>query len=273
MELHIRRFGSPAREVLGLLQRPQPDKLRKVAFLMCRPFGQESVRTAPVYRAMSDRLAREGCPVLAFDAYGCGDSPGEPDDQALADWVEDTLAADRQLRQDAPGVPVHWFGMRLGANIAADAAMRAERAPACLVLWEPILDGPSYLERLLSMHRAELSREMQRDWLDLRTRGGEAEPVLPGSVLGFAVGARLHNELQHLHNVPLHSVSRRGTRTVVALGEQERQGLAALNIDGLTLQPIETPTNWMSIEARGTAIVPQQLSRTLLATLQSPVNA
>lgn len=253
--------------MLGLLQTPQPGKPHRAAFLMCRPFGQEAVRTAPIYRAISDRLAREGCTVLTFDAYGCGDSPGEPDEQSLAEWGDDTLAADSQLRRDAPGVPVHWFGMGMGASIAARAALRAQAAPKCLIVWEPVLDGPAYLERLLTVHRAELAREMQRDWVDLITRGGESEPVLPGSVLGFTVGKRLHDDLLGLRNLPLATVSRRGTRIVLALQEQERPALDASDIDEVTLHTVETPTNWMSIEARGTAIVPQELTRTVLATL------
>lgn len=267
MELSSRRFGASPRQMLGLLQTPQPGKPHRAAFLMCRPFGQEAVRTAPIYRSISDRLAREGCTVLTFDAYGCGDSPGEPDEQSLAEWADDTLAADSQLRRDAPGAPVHWFGMGMGASIAARAALRAQPAPQCLIVWEPVLDGPAYLQRLLTVHRAELAREMQTDWADLITRGGESEPVLPGSVLGFTVGQRLHDDLLSLRNLSLATVSRRGTRLVMALQEQERAALDASDIDGVALHTVETPTNWMSIEARGTAIVPQELTRTVLATL------
>jgi uncharacterized protein len=267
MDLSSRRFGSPPRQMLGLLQTPQPGTSHRAAFLMCRPFGQEAVRTAPIYRAISDRLAREGCTVFTFDAYGCGDSPGEPDEQSIAEWAEDTLAADSQLRRDAPGVPVHWFGMGLGASIAANAALRALPAPNCLMLWEPVLDGPSYLRRLLNMHRSELEREMQTGWLDLVTRGGEAEPALPGSVLGFTVGNRLHEELRLLQGLPLATVSQRGVRIVLALQQQEQSALEPSHIAGVTLHTVEVPTNWMSIEARGTAIVPQELTRTVLATL------
>jgi uncharacterized protein len=266
MEISIRRFGSPERQVLGLLQRALPGKPSRAAFLLCRPFGQEAVRSAPIYRALSDRLAREGCTVLTFDLHGCGDSPGEQDEESLATWTNDVLAADRQLRGDAPGVPIHWFGMGLGGSLAAKAALADGPAPSCLVLWEPVLDGPAYLERLLTMHRAELSREMQRGWVDLIARGGESEPVLPGSVLGFMVGKRLHDELLLLRNLPLCAVSRRVTRIVMALQEQEL-ALSDHAAPAVALHTVRQPTNWMSIDARGTAIVPQELTRTVLATL------
>lgn len=267
MQIFSRRFGPPARQVLGLLQHPQPGKTPRAAFLMCRPFGQEAVRTAPIYRAMSDRLAREGCFVLTIDYHGCGDSPGEPDDQALSDWASDALAADAQLRADAPGLPRHWFAMGLGATSAALAAQLSQPPASCLVLWEPVEDGPSYVERLLGAHRSELAREMQRPWHVLVSRSGEAEPVAPGSILGFPVGQKLHRELCELRELPLRSIAQRGTRLVLAHRQSELGRHADARISSLTLHAVETATDWLSIEALGTAIVPQEIPRTLLATL------
>ncbi len=253
MHVEVRRFGPSARQVLGLLQRAQAGKAHRAAFLLCRPFGQEAVRTAPIYRAMSDRLAREGCTVLTFDVHGCGDSPGEPDEQSLADWAQDTLAADAQLRRDAPNLAVHWFGMALGGSIAAYAALRATLAPQCIALWEPVIDGPAYLQRMLSTHRAEVSSTRNAD--------------LPGSVLGFVVGRRLYDDLQALRGLPLGDVAGRGVRVCVALRDDERRSPVEQRVDGVTLQSVETAINWMSDEARGTAIVPQDVMRSLLATL------
>jgi len=269
MDIGIRRIGSPARQLLGLVQSPMAGRPRRAAYLLCRPFGQEAVRSAPVYRAVSDRLAREGFTVLTIDHHGCGDSPGEPDEQTLDAWAGDTLAADAQLRIDAPGTPVHWFGMGLGANIAALATLRAREAPQCIVLWEPVLDGPAYLEQLVSVHRTELAREMQRDWRMLATEHGEPEPQLPGSVLGFTVGARLHAELLGVRELPLREVAGRGTRIVLAVPEAQARAWSPKPNPNVTVQAVETPTQWMAVEARGTAIVPQEIPRTLLATLQS----
>lgn len=268
MELGIRRFGVDPRQCLGLMQSPQPGEPPQAAFLMCRPFGQEAVRTAPIYRAVSDRLAREGCAVLSIDYHGCGDSPGDPENQALADWAVDVLAAQSQLRADVPGAPLHWFAMGLGANIAALAALQCDTAPACLVLWEPVVDGPRYIARLLDMHRQELAREMQRSWHTLMTRGGESEPVVPGNVLGFPVGPRLHRDLLEVHDLPLREIAQRGTSIVIVVQDPQRFEPFALNTARLRVQAVETPTNWLTIEARGTAIVPQEIPQTLLSTLR-----
>ena len=267
MQIHTRRFGSPGRELVGILQTPTPGAPGRVAFLMGRPFGQEAIRTAPIYRAMSDRLSREGCTVLTFDHHGCGDSPGDLDDQSLDAWTSDTLAADAQLRSDAPGVPVHWFGMGLGANIASLAAQRCEPAPNCLVLREPVLNGRAYLQRLMTVHREEMAREMGRNWTDLVRYGGEAEPELPGSVLGFVVGRRLHEQVAQIAEVQLAKVTSRVSNTVLVVPAAELARFKETNNVGLKIHAVETPTNWMSTEAFGTAIVPQEVPRTLLATL------
>ncbi len=272
LDLNIRRLGSPRREVLALLQRPRGNSAQRAAFLMCRPFGQEAVRTAPIYRAMSDRLAREGCTVLTIDLHGCGDSPGEADEQSLTAWADDVVVADRQLRLDAPDVPIHWFGMGVGASIAANAALSTNEAPNYLVLWEPILDGPSYLDRLLTMHRDELAREMQRDWRHLVTHGGEVEPVLPGSVLGFPIGSALYVDLRAMRGLPFQAIAARRTRVVLALPDPQPYADATSGIAGLTVHTIQTRTNWMSIEALGTAIVPQEIPNTLLATIRSELS-
>lgn len=269
MQIQIRRFGPPERQVLGLLQQPLAGRPKRAAFLMCRPYGQEAIRTAPIYRAMSDRLAREGCTVLTIDYHGCGDSPGDPDGQALADWTRDVLAADAQLRIDAPDAPLHWFGMGLGATLAALAAQSCEKFPNWLVLWEPVIDGSGYMDRLLTAHREELAREMQRPWPVLVSRGGESEPVIPGSVLGFAMGARLHRELVDLRELRLHRIAQRGSRVVLVLQDAQRASFTEPGTERLRVQSVQTPTNWLSIEARGMAIVPQEIPRTLLATLES----
>ena len=112
--------------------------------------------------------------------------------------------------------------MGLGANIAALAALKAEPAPNCLVLWEPVLDGPNYLERLIAAHREDLAREMDRPWQEL-VRRGEPEPTVPGSLLGFMLGPCLHNDLQQTRDLPLQEISGRGTRIVMALRGKRAQ--------------------------------------------------
>ncbi|WP_170162309.1 alpha/beta fold hydrolase [Caldimonas tepidiphila] len=269
MELSIRNFGAPGRAMVGVMQHARAGAARRSAFLLCRPYGQEAIRTSPMYRAISDRLAREGCDVLRFDYHGSGDSAGDESAQSLSLWVEDTMAAHELLLAEDPQRAVHWFGLGLGANIALRAAARARRVPRHLVLWDPVLDGPRYMQALCDSHRTELSRELGLEWHQLVRRGREREPALPGTVLGFPFGEKLCEELRHLRELPLAAAARRGVRLSCAVPEDDRPRLeGALDASRLTLHSLETRTNWMSTEAMGTAIVPQEVMRSLLSTLE-----
>ncbi len=261
------RFGSPSREMVGVLQQAPGTAVPRARFLLCRPLGQEAVRTASVFRVLSERLAREGCQVLRFDYHGTGDSPGDEDAQSLEQWVADTVAAHAQLVSAGSG-PVYWFGMGLGATIALHAALAVPEAPARIIAWEPVLHGPSYVTALLQAHRDELAREFSQPWDQLLADGKATEPVVPGDVLGFDVGPRLAGDLQRIDTSCLEAVITRGIPTTCAVFDDERPRLSGLaSHEALVIQGVETRTNWMLSQAMGTAIVPAELTRTLLSTL------
>lgn len=269
MDISIRQFGGTSRRMVGVLQQASPTTPRRARYLLCRPMGLEAVRAASVFRVLSDRLAREGCEVLRFDYHGTGDSAGEEAAQTLAGWATDIQAAHQQLAIDT-SVPVHWFGMGLGANLALRAALATDTPPSHLVLWEPILDGPAYTQALLQSHRAELSREFGHPWTRLIQLGKVSEPSLPGNVIGFNVGPPLAQELQALNSFDLAPALQRGLRVVCCLRDDAQlarlsQALGTHPL--LQLQTAAERTNWMSSQAMGTAIVPPDLPRTLLSTL------
>jgi uncharacterized protein len=266
MNISISSFGSPSRQCMGVLQKANAEVPQRGAFVLCRPLGQEATRTAAMYRVLSERLARQGCDVLRFDYHGTADSPGEEQDQSLSDWVEDTLAAHTQLQTDSPG-PIRWFGMGLGANLALRASARTDTVPSHLVLWEPIINGPAYLQSLYDGHRAELSREFGHPWDQLLKQGRVTEPQAPGDVLGFAMGPRLVAELNEIRELPLAPALRRGMTLSCALHGEQRQALPAISSDRLHLHTVETRTNWLSSQALGTAIVPPDALRLMLAAL------
>jgi len=268
MNIDIRAFGRAQRPQVGVLQHPPEGMARRAAWLLVRPMGQEAVRTAAVYRVLSERLARAGCIVLRFDFHGTGNAPGEEGQQSLEGWVDDTLAAHECLRQE--GVPnVHWFGMGLGANIMLRAALRATQPPAHLVPWEPIWQGRDYIDALKAGHRDELRRELAYPWEKLLAKGLVTEPQLPGDILGFQIGAQLANDLITLDpfETLLRTALQSGLAITCAAQAEHLPMLDALRQPGLTAQPIAERTNWLSSQAMGTAIVPPEMPRVLLSTL------
>lgn len=267
MDLAIRRFGRPAREMVGVFQTAASGGAPRARFLLCRPLGQEAVRTAAIYRVVGERLARERCESLRFDYHGTGDSPGQEEDQSLNGWIDDTLAAHEQL-QDGSDAPVIWFGMGLGATLALRAALRARKPPAQLVLWEPVLDGPTYVRQLMEGHQRELVRMFRVPWERLLDSGKAVEPGLPGDILGFQVGPSLADELRALRDVQVAPALRRGVRVLCAVPTEQRGHFADLeNHPEFRMHNIGQITDWMSSQAMGTAIVPPDLLRAVLSTL------
>jgi pimeloyl-ACP methyl ester carboxylesterase len=250
------RFSQADREILGVLTSPGSGK-GELAVLFCNPFGQEAVRTKPMYRAFADRLLRLGVHALRFDYHGTGDSPGEGDDQSLQDWIRDTRAAREALLRATDSRRLQIFGLGLGATIAARAAFDLDPVPERLILWEPVTDGAAYVERMQAAHRQELTLAFGEAWPALRQYLRTTEPQAPGFILGFPLGPRLAEDLAKLHELPLHALADRGCRIDCAVDRHSStQPVKHARINWHTPQQ---DLNWMSNEAMGTALVPPEI--------------
>ncbi len=267
MERLIARFGAPEREMLGILTLPDESPAR-AAWLLCNPWGQDAIRSKPLYRILAERLAREGCATLRFDFHGTGDSPGNLADQSIGSWIIDLLAADAWLRSRQPvvAVQVYWFGLRLGASIAALAALQAQRRPDQLMLWDPVLNGIEYGQFLLARHRETRSEGLRISWSRLCHEFGEPEPTLPGNVLGFDVGPAMASDLEAMEPLPLATLLQGGQRLSLAL-QSDQFEQAALPQDAILDRiTIVSPIDWSTDDADGTAIAPQEVQRAVLAS-------
>ncbi|HVQ29080.1 MAG TPA: alpha/beta hydrolase, partial [Vicinamibacteria bacterium] len=114
---------------------------------MCAPAGQEYLRAHRAFLQLAERLAALGFDVLRFDYFGCGDSAGDDHEGRLDVWLENTKAAIEEVEALCGSDRVSLVGLRLGAALAAQA-QAGRGAPSALVLWDPVLDGPRYLEAL-----------------------------------------------------------------------------------------------------------------------------
>lgn len=242
------------RSMVGLLS--MPDTPPRQAWLFLNPFGQEAVRASPMYRSLADRLVRNGNAVLRFDYHGSGDSAGEARHQSLEDWIDDSVHAMRTLQATARAARIRMFGVALGATLAVLAAAKQPAAVESILAWEPIIDGTAYLQALMATHRREIASAFDLSWSEVQTRFGEPEPQVPGRLLGFELGPAMVDALAAFKALPLAALESRGVRTTLA------RSASSDGIPGSTstrLVAIETPIDWMTNEALGTALVPQQL--------------
>jgi len=245
------------RHFVGMLAVPD-DREPRQSWLFLSPFGQEAIRTAPMYRSLADRLVRAGCATLRFDYHGTGDSAGDIGDQSLDDWVGDACHAIALLRASSGVSRTTLFGVGLGATIAALAAAKEPAGVATLLLWEPVIDGPQYLAALVSSHRREVARGFDLSWGEVRSKFDEPEPAAPGNLVGFDVGPQLAEQIGSTTKLPLLELANRGIRTVLA-SREEGAGYVMESHAMVEWVPIQTSTDWMTNEALGSALVPTQL--------------
>lgn len=151
-------FGSSDRQLFGV-HHPAQGSERGTGVVLCYPAAQEYMLTHWAFRKLAGMLTREGFHVFRFDYFGTGDSAGEVREGRVAQWTQDVRTAATEL-QDLTGVQrVSLVGMRLGAALAARAVSEGLSA-ASLVLWEPLVEGSTYLAELEALQERRSARSL-----------------------------------------------------------------------------------------------------------------
>ncbi|MFN0185510.1 MAG: serine aminopeptidase domain-containing protein [Aquabacterium sp.] len=244
------RFGTANRPMQGILHAAAGPSHSGHAVLICNPFGQEAIRLHRFCRVLAERLARHGVPVLRFDYYGTGDSGGTDRDGDLVGWALDIETAHHELVRRCGNLPVALFGARIGASLACLASRHL--APDRLVLWEPVIDGPGYVQDLRQRHRLAMAAHFP-----LRP-AAFAEPA-SDEALGFAVSAVLAGQL-HLLSPRIIQAAKSGRLdlvTATAATNRPFEVRPQLNADALgQWHLLDQPFDWTTEEAMNTALVP-----------------
>lgn len=142
-----RFFGSTERQLFGVYHAPAGTFARESGVVLCYPGPQEYSQVHWAFQKLAGLLAATGLHVLRFDYSSVGDSAGESGDGSLGRWCEDIETATHDLRELAGIRRVAIVGMRLGGVLAVRAAARDGKIRD-VVLWDPIVSGPTYLREL-----------------------------------------------------------------------------------------------------------------------------
>lgn len=139
-------FGTSGSQLFGAYDAPAADA--RYGAVLCYPLAWEYMRAHGTFRYLARQLAAAGYHVLRFDYSGTGDSAGDCEEVASAElWIADVHAAIDELRDVAQVRQVALIGLRFGAVLAA-LASRGRNDVSRLVLWEPVVDGATYLASL-----------------------------------------------------------------------------------------------------------------------------
>lgn len=134
----------------------RPDAHTHAGILLCPPLFEERKSAGRALAEAAGTLCSRGCTVLRFDYSGCGDSSGDLDSFTIRDWFADIACAQNFLKEHLHGPPSGIAGLRLGASLAA-LHLAGGGQSAFLILWEPVIDGNTYIRQEL---RRSLTREM-----------------------------------------------------------------------------------------------------------------
>jgi exosortase A-associated hydrolase 2 len=139
-----------------LYHRPRPETACRGALIYVHPFGDEMNKSRRMAAIQARALAATGCAVLQIDLFGCGDSSGEFREARWNIWKQD-LAAARNWLETRLDVPISLWGLRLGALLALDFANDRTDSFDKIILWQPVINGESFLTQFL---RLRLANEM-----------------------------------------------------------------------------------------------------------------
>jgi alpha-beta hydrolase superfamily lysophospholipase len=150
-------FGPAGRSLFGMYHPAAAaagvtPAVRRSAVVLCNPLGYEAICSYRAYCHLAERLAAAGFPVLRFDYHGTGDSSGQDGDaERVRAWLDSIAAAVGELRTRSGRRDVSLFGVRVGATLAAAAAVELG-AVANLVLWAPCPTGRGYVREMRAAH-------------------------------------------------------------------------------------------------------------------------
>jgi len=261
-------FGPASRQLFGLFHAAERES--SIALLICSPFGQEAIRAHRLLRVLSDRLARVGTPVLRFDYYGTGDSPGDDTEGDLEGWRRDVCAAHEELRRRVGGRRIIWLGVRLGASLAVMAAKSGRCDPSKLIMWDPIIEGARYVEQLRASHVDALERSFCVPDPAWRRRLGKDADAFTEELFGFGISPLMRQQLRGISSETLQLTSLHET---VMLADAEDHaahqwaGKETARHMPLMACKFQHPLMWTSDPHPNNAMVPTEALQRLLAEI------
>lgn len=167
-------FGTRQRRLFAVYDAAHQRFRSPRAVVLCQPLGSEHLFAYRTMRQLGGRLAQAGFHVLRFDYYGTGDSSGETEKIDFSAWSEDVEMAIDEIMAMTGAAKVTLVGLRLGANLAAQAAVRRANEVEKLVLWEPLLSG-------------ELEAVVAATVIDLEEPGFQVAPASPEDIRQIGV--------------------------------------------------------------------------------------
>jgi pimeloyl-ACP methyl ester carboxylesterase len=211
------------------------------------------MRAHRAFRQLAMLLSKAGFPVLRFDYFATGDSGGAGEEGDVARWVTDVGMAIDELKDMASVPKVSLVGLRVGAALAASAAVRRSDLDQVL-LWDPVISGERFVEQVMARHGVGSSN-------------GASGTI---GVDGFPLTDTMR---RGLGGIDLLETSAPNARELVVVVSDERKDYMELR-DRLAQRRVKarythipSAGNWDEIDKFGSALLPQQIIQGIVSCL------
>lgn len=169
----------------------------KQAVLYVPAFAEEMNKARRMVALQARALADKGYAVLVLDLLGTGDSAGDFAEASWEVWLSNLACGIAWLKAQGI-VQVDLWGLRTGALLAMDFVNRYPGKIARLLLWQPVLNGDSFVTQFLRLRVAAsmMNNDMPKEKTsDLKKRLLDGQAI---EVAGYGLNPELMNPLMTL---------------------------------------------------------------------------
>lgn len=180
-------------------------------------FAEEMNKSRRMVALQARQFANQGYAVLVLDLFGTGDSAGDFGKATWEIWLQNIDTAIAWLKRQGAQTVDLW-GLRTGALLAMDFANRDEHTIEHLLLWQPVLNGETFITQFLRLRVAAAimdNNAPREKTSDLKRQLLEGQAI---EVAGYLLNPDLIKPFMALRadRLPLHNVKDLALFEVVA---------------------------------------------------------
>jgi len=207
---------------------PPPETTFKRAIIHIPAFAEEMHKARRMVNLQARQFAQQGYAVLLPDLFGTGDSAGDFGAASWDIWL-DNLTAVIDWLQARGTESIDFWGLRSGCLLALAYAAREPQIRRNWLLWQPVLNGESFVTRFL---RLRVAAGVMANQNPPETTAGLKQQLLEGvslEVAGYSLNPALIQPMLALQAgpLPVAAVAELAIFEVVSAPEQPGSAAAA----------------------------------------------
>jgi len=255
-------FGDANKPLFGIHHQPTASsQLQDTSIVLCNPIGFEYGRTHSVIGYLAKKLAAKGYHVLRFDYYATGDSSGNSEDISIEQCIKDIVLSCDEIKTISATRKVSVVGYRYGALLAAFASEHYKFSR--LIMWDPIVDGETYLNDLQKIHNNMLTNPNRFDLNFL------SNTTSPSELIGHYFSENLREKIKSLNLADLEKIKTKRIDIFSYSDSYNAESLINENtfLSKATMHKFDIVSDWNDSNKIETKMLPDSSIETILEVI------